>query len=105
MLEGASTSLNLALCSTDHANELLQRIATAERETAELREVIVGRLDLATVVIAAEHILPPALGHFRAQYPEVTPNLKVFNSKQVEEAVTDGRYEVGISLLMLVPTI
>ena len=81
-----------------HANELLQRVATVERETAELREVIVGRLDLATVVIAAEHILPPALGHFRAQYPEVTLNLKVFNSIQVEQAVADGRYELGISL-------
>src|ERR1700736_1025374 len=81
-----------------HANELLQRIATVESETAELREVIVGRLELATVVIAAEHILPPALGHFRAQYPEVALNLKVFNSKQVEQAVAEGRYELGISL-------
>jgi DNA-binding transcriptional LysR family regulator len=81
-----------------HANELLQRITTVERETAELREVIVGRLDLATVVIAAEHILPSALGHFRAQYPEVALNLKVFNSIQVEEAVADERYELGISL-------
>jgi LysR family transcriptional regulator, low CO2-responsive transcriptional regulator len=81
-----------------HANDLLQRIATVERETAELREVIVGRLDLATVVIAAEHILPSALGHFRAQYPEVSLNLKVLNSIQVEQAVADGRYEIGISL-------
>ncbi len=81
-----------------HANDLLQRIANAERETAELREVIVGRLDLAAVVIAAEHILPLALGHFRLQYPEVTLNLKVFNSIQVEQAVADGRYELGISL-------
>jgi DNA-binding transcriptional LysR family regulator len=81
-----------------HANELLQRIATVERETAELREVIVGRLDLATVVIAAEHILPSVLGHFRVQYPEVSLNLRVFNSIQVEQAVADGRYELGISL-------
>jgi DNA-binding transcriptional LysR family regulator len=81
-----------------HANELLDRIAATERETAELREVIVGRLDLATVVIAAEHILPSALGYFRAQYPEVALNLQVFNSRQVEQAVADGRYELGISL-------
>ena len=81
-----------------HANELLERIAITERETAELTEVIVGRLDLATVVIAAEHILPSALGHFRAQYPEVALNLQVFNSRQVEQAVADGRYELGISL-------
>lgn len=81
-----------------HANELLQRVASAERETAELREIIVGRLDLATVIIAAEHILPPALGKLRAQYPEVALNLKVFNSRQVEEAVVDGLYEIGITL-------
>jgi len=81
-----------------HANELLDRIAATERETAELREVIVGRLDMATVVIAAEHILPSALGYFRAQYPEVALNLQVFNSRQVEQAVADGRYELGISL-------
>src|ERR1700682_4206810 len=28
-----------------HANELLQRTAAVERETAELREAVVGRLD------------------------------------------------------------
>ncbi|NDQ56154.1 MAG: LysR family transcriptional regulator [Acidipila sp.] len=81
-----------------HANELLQQVAATEREIAELRKVIVGRLDLATVVIAAEHVLPQVLGEFRAQYPEVTLNLQVHNSKEVEEAVADGRYELGISL-------
>jgi DNA-binding transcriptional LysR family regulator len=81
-----------------HANELLQRVAGAEHEIAELRKVIVGRLDLATVVIAAEHVLPQALGEFRAQYPEVTLNLQVHNSKEVEEGVADGRYELGITL-------
>jgi len=86
-----------------HANELLQRAAAVERETAELREVIVGRLDLATVVIAAEHILPQALGEFRMQYPEVALNLQVYNSNQVEEAVADGRFEIGITLSHSLP--
>jgi LysR family transcriptional regulator, low CO2-responsive transcriptional regulator len=81
-----------------HANELLQRIMGMECDIAELRKVIVGRLDLATVVIAAEHILTHALGEFRARCPEVALNLQVHNSKEVEEAVADGRFELGITL-------
>ena len=81
-----------------HANDLLHRIAAAERESAELRKVIVGRLDLASVVIAAEHVLPHALGEFRLQNPEVALNLQVYNSRQVEESVGEGRFELGITL-------
>jgi DNA-binding transcriptional LysR family regulator len=81
-----------------HANELLQRIMGTEREIADLRKVIVGRLDLATVVIAAEHVLTHALGEFRSRCPEVSLNLQVHNSNEVEEAVTDGRFELGITL-------
>ncbi len=81
-----------------HANDILQRIAATERETAELREVIVGRLDIASVVIAAEHVLPPALGEFRVQNPEVALNLQVYNSRQVEQAVADNRFELGVTL-------
>src|ERR1700738_3272026 len=52
------------------AKDLLRQVAAAERETAELREVMVGRLDIASVVIAAEYVLPQALGEFRIQTPE-----------------------------------
>jgi DNA-binding transcriptional LysR family regulator len=86
-----------------HANDILQRIAAAERETAELREVIVGRLDLASVVIAAEHVLPQPLGEFRTRNPEVTLNLQVYNSRQVEQAVADGRFELGVTLSHSLP--
>src|ERR1700676_2514615 len=81
-----------------HANELLPRIMGMEGEIAELRKVIVGRLDLATVVIAAEHVLTHALGEFRARCPEVALNLQVHNSKEVEEAVAEGLFELGITL-------
>jgi DNA-binding transcriptional LysR family regulator len=81
-----------------HANELLDRIASVEGEIAELRKVIVGRLDLATVVIAAEHVLTHTLGEFRVRYPEIALNLQVHNSKEVERAVEEGSYELGITL-------
>src|SRR3981081_4270273 len=86
-----------------HANELLDRIAATERETAELREVIVGRLDIASVVIAAEHVLPQALGEFRMQNPEVALNLQVYNSRQVEQAIAEGRFELGVTLSHSIP--
>jgi DNA-binding transcriptional LysR family regulator len=86
-----------------HANDILQRVAATEQETAELREVIVGRLDVASVVIAAEYILPKALGEFRMQNPEVALNLQVYNSQQVEEVVTDGRFELGVTLSHFLP--
>ncbi len=91
----------LSECGTlllPQAKDLMQRVSAVERQIAEHREVIVGRLDLASVVIAAEFVLPAALGEFRLQYPEVTLNLQVYNSREVEEAVADGRFELGISL-------
>jgi DNA-binding transcriptional LysR family regulator len=81
-----------------HAHEVLGKLAAAESEIAALRQTIVGRLDLTTVVIAAEHVLPQALGDFRAQHPEVSLNLQVHNSREVEQAVADGRFELGITL-------
>jgi DNA-binding transcriptional LysR family regulator len=86
-----------------HANDILQRVAAAERETAELREVIVGRLDIASVVIAAEYVLPKALGDFRTRHPEVALNLQVYNSRQVEGIVADGRFELGVTLSHSIP--
>jgi DNA-binding transcriptional LysR family regulator len=86
-----------------HANDLLQRIGAVERESAELREVIVGRLDIASVVIAAEYVLPRPLGEFRIQNPEVALNLQVYNSRQVEQAVADGRFELGVTLSHSLP--
>jgi DNA-binding transcriptional LysR family regulator len=81
-----------------HAGDLLHRIATVEGEIAELRKVIVGRLDLATVVIAAEHVLTQTLSEFRVRYPDIALNLQVHNSKEVAQGVEDGTYELGITL-------
>ena len=38
-----------------------------------------------------------------AQYPEVALNLQVYNSRQVEVAVAEGRYEIGVTLSHVLP--
>jgi len=81
-----------------HVNRILAGIRDAENSVAQLRQVIVGRLDLAVGIIVAESILPPLLGKLRAQHPEISLNLRVYNSKQVEDAVADGQFELGVSL-------
>lgn len=80
------------------ACNLLKQAAAIEQKVADLREALVGRLDLATVVNAAEFVLPQALGEFRSRHPEVTLNLQIYNSNEVERAVADGRYELGVTL-------
>ena len=56
------------------------------------------------MVIPAEYILPHTLGEFRLQNPEVTLNLQVYNSRQVEQAVADGRFELGVTLSHSLPS-
>lgn len=81
-----------------HVKRVLTNIQEAESSLAKLREVIVGRLDIAAGIIVAESILPPLLGRLRAQHPEISLNLRVYNSKQVEAAVDEGHFELGVSL-------
>lgn len=81
-----------------HIQRILTSIRDAENSVAQLRQVIVGRLDLAAGIIVAESILPPLLVKLRTRYPEISLNLRVYNSKQVEDAVADGQFELGVSL-------
>jgi DNA-binding transcriptional LysR family regulator len=82
----------------NRALSLLDSVADAERAISELREVVIGRVELATVIIAAEFVVPGALAAFRAQHPEASVNMRVLNSSDVEETVLRGQCDIGITL-------
>lgn len=64
----------------------------------ELREVIVGRVELTTVITTAEFMVPLALAAFHRKHPEASVKMRVFNSSQVEERALRNQADLGITL-------
>lgn len=86
-----------------HAKSLLSQLAIAEARMAELRERVLGRLECATVVIPAQHLLPPFLEQLAETHPGLQVVLHVSGSREVEAMVLDGRVEVGLTLSRTIP--
>ena len=86
-----------------HAKGLLAQLLLAEEGMAALRSTIAGRLECATTIIPAEHILPPFLESLAEAYPGLQVVLQVSGSKEVETSVLSGRCELGITLSHAIP--
>ena len=87
----------------DRARGLLNGLAAAEQAMAGLRSRVAGRLECATTIIPAEYILPAFLENLMEVYPGLQVVLQVSGSREVEAAVLDGRYELGITLSHTIP--
>ena len=61
----------------------------------QLRQDVVGELIVAASTIPGEYILPAILGEFKTRHPAVGVQVDVFDSQQVIDGVTSGKYEVG----------
>lgn len=76
-----------------------KRILALRQETQqaldELRGGLKGELILGASSVPGGYLLPPLIGWFRAQYPDISVVLKVSDSKEIIEAVITGAYEVG----------
>ncbi|HWR21075.1 MAG TPA: selenium metabolism-associated LysR family transcriptional regulator [Verrucomicrobiae bacterium] len=76
-----------------------KRILALRQETQqaldELRGGLKGELILGASSVPGGYLLPPLIGRFRAQYPDISVVLKVSDSKEIIEAVITGAYEVG----------
>jgi DNA-binding transcriptional LysR family regulator len=78
-----------------YAKRILDLRQEAQQALDEFKGGLKGELMLGASSIPGGYLLPPLIGRFRAQYPDISVVLKVSDSKEIIEAVIDGEYEVG----------
>lgn len=76
------------------------RAVLARAEAARLRLAELGGLEIGTLAVAASQTvasywLPPLLMRFHDQYPGISLNLTIGNTRQVADAVQEGTVEIG----------
>jgi DNA-binding transcriptional LysR family regulator len=70
---------------------------------AELRMKVLGRLECATTIIPAQHLLPPFLEQLSETHPGLQVVLHVSGSREVESTIMNGRFELGITMSPTIP--
>lgn len=77
------------------AQALLASSRAAQRHLRELGGITVGKLDIAASQTIANYWLPRRLATFHDRFPEVTLNISISNTRDVEKAVVAGNADVG----------
>lgn len=80
-----------------HAARILSMMDEARAAAGEAGAPGTGRLRLAAVTTAGEHVLPPLLRAFRARYPGVEIVLEVGNRRTVWERLRDREADLGVA--------
>lgn len=80
-----------------HAAQILGLMDEALESAREAAAPGAGRLRLAAVTTAGEHVLPPLLRAFRARHPAVELALEVGNRRTVWERMRDREADLGVA--------
>lgn len=78
-----------------HAEKILEMITKTEKEIALLSESIHGDLKIGASLTIGEHVLPYVLGNYLKEYPKVNIKLKILNSEQIIEKLTNEEIHLG----------
>ncbi|HHM04180.1 MAG TPA: LysR family transcriptional regulator [Gammaproteobacteria bacterium] len=93
----ALTEAGRALLS--HALRILGEVEDSRRALARLAGTVSGPLHLATSHHIGLHRLPPVLRRFTREHPEVTLNLRFYDSETACRAVMQGELELAVITL------
>ena len=83
------------------ATNILNEVSAAQREIADLRGDITGKLSVATSHHLGLHYLPPYLREFSKRYPDVKLDLHFLDSEHAYHEVLLGRFDIAIITLAL----
>lgn len=79
-----------------HSLSLLDLKRTVCLEVENFLGVRKGALSLGCSTIPGEYILPNLIGRFGEDYPDISVNLTVADSREIEAWVLEGRFELGV---------
>jgi len=79
-----------------YATKIIALKQEAENALAEFQGKIKGRLTIGGSTIPAGYILPPLLGRFKDDYPEVVVTLVQSDTERIIRDTLEGNVELGI---------
>lgn len=86
------------------AKQILQLISGMQQKARNLRDLQDGQVRLAAVRSIATHVLPSAIAQFRQKYPRLAVMIiECDRFLEVEQALREGRAEVGFTALPTLP--
>ena len=79
-----------------YAQRLLALRAEAQQALQQFLGQISGGLTVGASTIPGEYVLPPLIGAFREKFPQVSIALHIGDSREIADAVVEGRVELGL---------
>ena len=80
-----------------HAREVLAALDLAMRTARAVGKGETGELCIGFTMVAAWSLLPRLLGQYRQRFPQVAVKLEEIVPRDLEQALTSGRVDIGIS--------
>lgn len=82
-----------------HARHILDSLRDAVREPRFRAHAVRGTIRVAASYTVLGYFLPPLLARFRAHYPDVDIDLHDMPRQEIEAAILDGSFELGVVIL------
>lgn len=79
-----------------HTTQLLQAYRQMDFEMNLLTDNVSGELRLGASTTIAQYVLPPVLSTFIRKFPDIRISLLNGNSRDIEQALRDGRITLGL---------
>lgn len=79
-----------------HANELLRGYRQLDFEMNMLTNHFTGTLNLGASTTISQYVLPPVLASFILKFPDIKVSLLNGNSREIEQALIDGKITLGL---------
>lgn len=87
---------NAARTIVDYARRVLRLVEESEAVVREMKGLVRGRLSIGASTTPGTYLLPRLLGEYRARHPGIELELRIGDTRDVEEWVLHGAIDFGV---------